>query len=198
MRGRRRVDAKPATRPWSKPRRASSAASTCSSTTSASARGAGLEATTDAEWQEAFDQTLFPAIRMSRLAVPHIRKRGGGAIVIVSSIFGREAGGRMTYNAVKAAEISLDQVAGAAAGQGSDPRRVGRARLDPVRRRIVVEAPAGRSGRHRRRSSSRSCRSAASARPKKSAPRSRFSRRRGRAGSAGRPSSSTAASRRMF
>ncbi len=49
----------------------------------------------------------FPAIRMSRLAVPHIRKRGGGAIVIVSSIFGRESGGRMTYNAVKAAEISL-------------------------------------------------------------------------------------------
>ena len=71
------------------------------------AKGADLEATTDADWQEAFDQTLFPAIRMSRLAVPHIRKRGGGAIVIVSSIFGREAGGRMTYNAVKAAEISL-------------------------------------------------------------------------------------------
>ena len=70
------------------------------------ARGAGLEATTDADWQEAFDQTLFPAIRMSRLAAPHLRKQGG-AIVIVSSIFGRESGGRMTYNAVKAAEISL-------------------------------------------------------------------------------------------
>jgi 3-oxoacyl-[acyl-carrier protein] reductase len=70
------------------------------------ARGADIESTTDAEWQEAFDQTLFPAIRMSRLAVPHLRKRGG-AIVIVSSIFGRESGGRMTYNAVKAAEISL-------------------------------------------------------------------------------------------
>lgn len=69
--------------------------------------GADLESTTDAEWQEAFDQTLFPAIRMSRAAVPHLRNQGGGAIVIVSSIFGREAGGRMTYNAVKAAEISL-------------------------------------------------------------------------------------------
>ena len=70
-------------------------------------KGGDLEATTDAEWQEAFDQTLFPAIRMSRAAVPHLRNQGGGAIVIVSSIFGREAGGRMTYNAVKAAEISL-------------------------------------------------------------------------------------------
>jgi len=70
------------------------------------AKGGDLEATTDAEWHEAFDHTLFPAIRASRLAVPHLRKQGG-VIVIVSSIFGRESGGRMTYNAVKAAEISL-------------------------------------------------------------------------------------------
>ena len=69
-------------------------------------KGGDLDGTTDADWQEAFDQTLFPAIRMSRAALPHLRKQGG-AIVIVSSIFGREAGGRMTYNAVKAAEISL-------------------------------------------------------------------------------------------
>ncbi len=71
------------------------------------ARGSTLVDTTDAEWQEAFDATLFPAIRASRLAVPHMRKRGGGAIVMIASIYGREAGGRMTYNAVKAAEISL-------------------------------------------------------------------------------------------
>jgi 3-oxoacyl-[acyl-carrier protein] reductase len=71
------------------------------------ARGGTLEETADADWQEAFDQTLYPTIRASRAALPHLRRRGGGAIVIVSSIFGREAGGRMTYNAVKAAEISL-------------------------------------------------------------------------------------------
>ena len=71
------------------------------------AGGAGLLDTTDAQWQEAVDQTLFPAVRASRLVVPHMQRRGGGAIVIIASIFGREAGGRMTYNAVKAAEISL-------------------------------------------------------------------------------------------
>ncbi len=70
-------------------------------------RGSTLEHTTDADWREAFDHTLFPAIRCSQLAVPHMRHRGGGVIVIISSIFGREAGGRMTYNLVKAAEISL-------------------------------------------------------------------------------------------
>jgi 3-oxoacyl-[acyl-carrier protein] reductase len=71
------------------------------------ARGATIVDTSDAEWQDAMDQTLFPAIRASRLAVPHLRRRGGGAIVMVASIYGRESGGRMTYNAVKAAEISL-------------------------------------------------------------------------------------------
>jgi 3-oxoacyl-[acyl-carrier protein] reductase len=70
-------------------------------------RGGGLLDTADGEWQEAFDQTLLPAVRMSRLVVPHMQHRGGGSIVIIASIFGREAGGRMTYNAIKAAEISL-------------------------------------------------------------------------------------------
>jgi 3-oxoacyl-[acyl-carrier protein] reductase len=71
------------------------------------ARGAGLIDTSEAEWAEAFDQTLYPAIRASKLAVPHMRKRGGGVIVFITSIWGRESGGRMTYNAVKAAETSF-------------------------------------------------------------------------------------------
>jgi len=71
------------------------------------AAGSDLLGTTDAEWQAAFDETLFPAIRASRLAVPHMKQRGGGSIIMIASIYGREAGGRMTYNAVKAAEISL-------------------------------------------------------------------------------------------
>ena len=71
------------------------------------AGGTDIEATTDEEWQSALDQTLYPAIRMSRLAVPHMRRQGGGSIVMIASIWGRESGGRMTYNAVKAAEIGL-------------------------------------------------------------------------------------------
>jgi 3-oxoacyl-[acyl-carrier protein] reductase len=71
------------------------------------AGGGDIVSTLDAEWQGAIDQTLFPAIRMSRLVVPHMRKQGGGAILMIASIWGRESGGRMTYNAVKAAEISL-------------------------------------------------------------------------------------------
>jgi 3-oxoacyl-[acyl-carrier protein] reductase len=70
------------------------------------AKGGTLDETSDEIWQAAFDQTLFPTIRASRAALPFLKQRQG-TIVIISSIFGREAGGRMTYNAVKAAEISL-------------------------------------------------------------------------------------------
>ena len=71
------------------------------------AKGAGIEDTPDAAWQEALDFTLYPAVRASRAAVPQMVRRGGGAIVLIASIWGREAGGRLTYNVVKAAEISL-------------------------------------------------------------------------------------------
>jgi 3-oxoacyl-[acyl-carrier protein] reductase len=71
------------------------------------AGGGGIEAATDRDWQDAIDQTLFPAVRMSRLALPHLRHSDAGVILMIASIWGRESGGRLTYNAVKAAEISL-------------------------------------------------------------------------------------------
>jgi 3-oxoacyl-[acyl-carrier protein] reductase len=73
----------------------------------ATAKGAGIADTPDLDWQEGLDQTLFPAIRMSRLVIPHMRRQGGGTILMIASVWGRESGGRMVYNAVKAAEISL-------------------------------------------------------------------------------------------
>ncbi len=71
------------------------------------AGGADIVSTTDDDWTSALDQTLFPAIRLSREAVPHLRRTGAGVILMIASIWGRESGGRMTYNAVKAAQISL-------------------------------------------------------------------------------------------
>ena len=71
------------------------------------AGGGGLLETSDEQWQDAFDHTVLPAVRASKAAVPYMQQRGGGVIVIIASIFGREAGGRMTYNAMKAADISL-------------------------------------------------------------------------------------------
>ena len=68
-----------------------------------------FEETTDEDWAGAFDLTLWPAIRASRAVVPWMDRAGGGAIVMISSIFGREWGGRPAYNVVKAAENALSK-----------------------------------------------------------------------------------------
>src|SRR5207253_11368004 len=51
--------------------------------------------------------TLHPAIRLSLLALPAMRRAYWGRIVVISSLFGREVGGAPAYNAAKAAEISF-------------------------------------------------------------------------------------------
>ncbi len=61
----------------------------------------------EAEWQAALDLTFWPSLRLTRLVVPEMRRRGAGAIVMIASIYGREAGGRLGYQVVKSAEISL-------------------------------------------------------------------------------------------
>jgi 3-oxoacyl-[acyl-carrier protein] reductase len=59
------------------------------------------------ELEAAMGGNLYPATRLSLAALPGMRKAGWGRIVVVSSLFGREAGGAPAYNAAKAAEISF-------------------------------------------------------------------------------------------
>ena len=66
-----------------------------------------FDATDEGDLQAVLDRNLFPALRVSRAALPHLRARGGGAIILIASIWGRESGGGPSYNAAKAAEISL-------------------------------------------------------------------------------------------
>jgi 3-oxoacyl-[acyl-carrier protein] reductase len=61
----------------------------------------------DADLAAALDRNLWPAFRCSRAVVPELRARGGGVIVMVTSIWGKEAGGAPSYNVAKAAEMSL-------------------------------------------------------------------------------------------
>lgn len=60
----------------------------------------------DQTWQDSFDILFMPAVRLTRLAAPHLRESGAGSVVHLSSIWGKEAGGRPAYNAMKAALIS--------------------------------------------------------------------------------------------
>ena len=66
-----------------------------------------IAATDEDDLKSILDRNLFPALRVSRAALPHLRARGGGVIVMIASIYGREAGGGPSYNVAKAAEISL-------------------------------------------------------------------------------------------
>jgi 3-oxoacyl-[acyl-carrier protein] reductase len=72
--------------------------------------GAGARRIADsneAEFREVMDRNLCPALRASLRALPELRGRGGGAIVMIASIAGREAGAGPSYNVAKAAEVSL-------------------------------------------------------------------------------------------
>jgi len=71
-----------------------------------------FEETTDEDWSELLELNLLAGLRLSREAIPRMRERGGGAIVFVSSLFGRETGGPglSLYNATKSAVISAARI----------------------------------------------------------------------------------------
>lgn len=63
---------------------------------------------TDLElFHEAMELNYFSAVHLSKLAVENMKKNGSGSIIHITSIFGRESGGKVTYNNAKAALISF-------------------------------------------------------------------------------------------
>jgi 3-oxoacyl-[acyl-carrier protein] reductase len=60
----------------------------------------------DEGWTNAYRANIEAAVRATRAAVPHMRAQGGGVVIHIASIWGREAGGGLPYNAMKAAMIS--------------------------------------------------------------------------------------------
>ncbi len=74
------------------------------------ARPGQLAEVEDSGWYEAFELNFFSAVRLARLCAPEMEKRGGGAIVNISSIWGREAGGTLSYNSSKAALNSFTKM----------------------------------------------------------------------------------------
>jgi NAD(P)-dependent dehydrogenase (short-subunit alcohol dehydrogenase family) len=63
---------------------------------------------TDDDWRAMFEFNLLSAVRACRAAVPLLVERGGGAIVNVSSVHGRQPSGvNVDYGAAKAALINL-------------------------------------------------------------------------------------------
>ena len=68
--------------------------------------------TSDSDWQDIIELNLMSHIRCGKAAAQAMKARGGGSLVFVSSIFGREAGGAglSIYNTTKSALISMAKI----------------------------------------------------------------------------------------
>lgn len=73
------------------------------------ARGDPTWAATDADWEHVLELNFLSAVRLTRLVIPQMQQQGGGRIIHIASIYGREWGGTTTYNASKAALISFSK-----------------------------------------------------------------------------------------
>ena len=79
-----------------------------------------FEEVTDRDWEEQWQLNVMSCVRSLRAALPHLRERGGGAIVNVSSSAGKRPSTSMPdYSVMKAAQLSLSRlVADLYAGDG--------------------------------------------------------------------------------
>jgi len=68
-----------------------------------------LADTTEDDLRAVLDRNLYPAFRATLRVLPELRRKGGGAVVTIASVYGREAGGAPSYNVAKAAEVSLSK-----------------------------------------------------------------------------------------
>lgn len=67
----------------------------------------GFDVASEAQWAQVLDLNLHATVRCSRHAVDHMKSHGGGAIVHVSSVYGREYGPSAPYVTAKGAVIAL-------------------------------------------------------------------------------------------
>jgi 3-oxoacyl-[acyl-carrier protein] reductase len=68
-----------------------------------------LDELSEEAWRDTFELNFFSAVRLARMAAEKMQSRGG-VIVNISSIYGRESGGPLTYNSSKAAMISFTKM----------------------------------------------------------------------------------------
>jgi 3-oxoacyl-[acyl-carrier protein] reductase len=123
----------------------------------------GLAMETDlSQFEEAMQLNYLSTVHFSQLAAEAMKKTGGGSIVNISSVFGRESGGKITYNNSKAALISFTKgfanemikegirVNGVAPGSILHPTGNWKKRLEQNPEKIQAfveqEIPAGRFG----------------------------------------------------
>jgi len=69
--------------------------------------GTSWQDTGPEQFESAFAGNATVSVRMTQLVLPGMLERSWGRVVVIASLWGREAGGAPAYNAAKAAEISF-------------------------------------------------------------------------------------------
>lgn len=123
----------------------------------------GAVANTELElFEVAMDLNYYSAVHLSKLALPVMKAQKSGSIINITSIYGRESGGKATYNNAKAALISFTKalanevikdgirVNGVAPGSILHPTGSWQKRIDEDAEKMAEfvesEIPAGRFG----------------------------------------------------
>ncbi|AWN21279.1 dehydrogenase [Streptococcus sobrinus] len=55
------------------------------------------------------DLMMYAPIRLMNLCIPHFKENGWGSIVTMASMFGKQPGGLLSYDAIKAADIMISK-----------------------------------------------------------------------------------------
>jgi 3-oxoacyl-[acyl-carrier protein] reductase len=66
-----------------------------------------IEETPEDVWTDVYNKNVFAAVRFTLRVLPFMKKAGWGRIVTISSVHGKQAGGRPWFNIAKSAETVL-------------------------------------------------------------------------------------------
>ena len=123
-----------------------------------------FEEVADATWQQDLDLKVFGAIRASRLVIPYMKKQGGGRIVNISTVAGKQPGPASGPTSVSRAaglaltkalskeyaahNILVNAVCIGKVKSGQHERRIARDKISPAEYygAMAKEIPMGRPG----------------------------------------------------
>lgn len=71
-----------------------------------------VEETPEKTWFEVYEKNAGATIRFTKWAIPYMRRQKWGRVITITSVYGREGGGKPWFNAAKAYQTSMMKTLG--------------------------------------------------------------------------------------